>query len=93
LLNHEETKGAKGISVLLCFLRCFPVDLGGQMETQEKNAKIKMANTVAHVIRTIGVLFFVAMAFSLMSWKYAIFAGTACMIIAPVVRRLMISGE
>jgi hypothetical protein len=63
------------------------------MEIQEKNAKIKMANTVAHVIRTIGVLFFVAMAFSLMSWKYAIFAGTACMIIAPVVRRLMISGE
>jgi hypothetical protein len=33
------------------------------------------------------------MAFSLMSWKYAIFAGTACMIIAPAVRRLMISAD
>jgi hypothetical protein len=33
------------------------------------------------------------MAFSLMSWKYAIFAGTACMIIAPLVRRIMISAE
>jgi hypothetical protein len=63
------------------------------METQETNAKIRMANAVAHVIRTIGALFFVAMAFSLMSWKYAIFAGTACMIIAPAVRRLMVSDE
>jgi len=61
------------------------------METQETNAKIRMANAVAHTVRTVGVLFYIAMAFSLMSWKYAIFAGTACMIIAPVVRRLMIS--
>jgi len=63
------------------------------METHETNAKIRTANAVAHIIRTVGVLFFVAMAFSVMSWKYAIFAGTACMIVAPVVRRLMISGE
>ena len=61
------------------------------METQETNSKIRTANAVAHIIRTVGVLFYIAMAFSLMSWKYAIFAGTACMVIAPVVRRLMIS--
>jgi hypothetical protein len=64
-----------------------------KMETHEANAKIRTANAVAHIIRTFGVLFFVAMAFGVMSWKYAIFAGTACMIIAPAVRRLMISGE
>lgn len=64
-----------------------------KMEIQETNAKIRTANTVAHTIRVVGVLFYIAMAFSLMSWKYAIFAGTACMIIAPMVRRLMISGE
>jgi len=63
------------------------------MENQETSAKIRTANAVAHIIRTIGVLFYIAMAFSLMSWKYAIFAGTACMIIAPTVRRLMISAE
>ncbi len=63
------------------------------METRDTNEKIRMANAVAHIIRTVGVLFYIAMAFSVMSWKYAIFAGTACMIIAPAVRRLMISGE
>jgi len=63
------------------------------METQEANAKIRTANAVAHIVRTIGLLFFIAMAFGLMSWKYAIFAGTACMIIAPLVKRLMISAD
>ncbi len=63
------------------------------METREIDSKIRMANAIAHSIRTVGVLFYIAMAFSLMSWKYAIFAGTACMIIAPVVRRLMISAD
>jgi len=63
------------------------------METQETNAKIRTANAVAHIIRIVGVLFYIAMAFNVMSWKYAIFAGTACMIIAPAVRHLMISGE
>ena len=63
------------------------------MESHGANAKIKTANVVAHAIRMVGVLFYIAMAFSLMPWKYAIFAGTACMLIAPVVRRLMISGE
>ena len=63
------------------------------MEAQETNAKIRTANAVAHIIRTVGVLFYIAMAFSLMSWKNAIFAGTACMIIAPAVRRLMVSAD
>jgi hypothetical protein len=63
------------------------------METQEINQKIRTANAVAHIIRTVGVLFYIAMAFSVISWKYAIFAGTACMIIAPAVRRLMISAD
>lgn len=74
--------------------RCVPGDFRrNKLEIQETNTKIRTANAVAHIIRTVGVLFFVAMAFSLMSWKYAIFAGTACMIIAPAVRRLMAAGE
>jgi hypothetical protein len=63
------------------------------METHEANTKLRTANAVAHAIRIVGALFYIAMAFSLMSWKYAIFAGTACMLIAPVVRRMMILGE
>jgi hypothetical protein len=63
------------------------------MESHEANAKIRTSNAFAHAIRIVGVLFFIAMAFGMMSWKYAIFAGTACMIIAPAVRRLMISSE
>jgi hypothetical protein len=63
------------------------------METREANAKIRTANAVARAIRIVGVLFYIAMAFGLMPWKYAGFAGTACMIIAPAVRRLMSSGE
>ncbi len=61
------------------------------MEVQEINEKARTANAVAHIIRTIGVLFFVAMAFGVMSWKWAIFAGVACMIIAPAVRQLIAS--
>jgi hypothetical protein len=63
------------------------------MEVHEVNAKVRTANAVAHVIRMVGVLFYIAMAFSVMPWKYAIFAGTACMIIAPAVRHLMISRD
>ena len=63
------------------------------MEAQEINSKERTANAVAHIIRTIGVLFYIAMAFSVMPWKYAIFAGTVCMIIAPAVRHLMISRD
>jgi hypothetical protein len=64
-----------------------------KMEIRETKEKIRTANAVAHAIRIVGILFYIAMAFSLMSWKYAIFAGTACMLIAPVVRRLMISAN
>jgi hypothetical protein len=49
------------------------------MEAQEINAKARTANAVAHIIRVIGVLFFVAMAFGVLSWKWAVFAGVACM--------------
>ena len=63
------------------------------METHDASAKTRTADAVAHTIRIVGILFYIAMAFSLMPWKYAIFAGTACMIIAPLVRRIMISSE
>jgi hypothetical protein len=44
----------------------FPNDFRrNKMETQETGAKIRTANAVAHIIRTIGVLFYIAMAFSL----------------------------
>ncbi|MBL8187586.1 MAG: hypothetical protein JNK38_06240 [Acidobacteria bacterium] len=58
------------------------------METQDK---IRQANSIAHLIRLIGVLFFIAMAFQIMTWKYAMFGGVACFIIAPFVRRLMVN--
>ena len=60
------------------------------MTNQEIDENIRKANSVAHIIRIVGILFYIAMAFGLMQWKYAIFAGTACMIIAPAVRQLMI---
>ena len=58
------------------------------METQDK---IRQANSIAHLIRLVGVLFFIAMAYQIMTWKYAMFGGVACFIIAPVVRRLMVN--
>jgi hypothetical protein len=59
------------------------------METQEINAKVRRANAVAQVLRVIGVLFFLAMAFGIMSWKWAIFLGTACFVLAPAIRQLL----
>lgn len=56
------------------------------MDNQEK---IKRANAVAHSLRIIGILFFVAMAFQVITWKYAMFGGVACFIAAPAVRRIM----
>lgn len=55
----------------------------------ENTGKISQANMVAHLIRTIGVLFFIAMAFQIMTWKYAMFGGVACFIIAPVIRKMI----
>ena len=61
------------------------------METQEINAKVRRANAVAQLLRVIGVLFFLAMAFGIMSWKWAIFLGTACFVLAPTIRQLLIT--
>ena len=58
-----------------------------QMENQ---AKVRQANAIAHAVRVIGILFFIAMAFQVMTWKYAIFGGVACFIIAPALRRIII---
>jgi hypothetical protein len=60
------------------------------MDNQEK---IRRANAIAHVIRIIGILFFIAMAFQIMTWKYAIFGGVACFIIAPAIRKILIGQE
>lgn len=57
----------------------------------ENPDKIRQANSIAHLIRLVGVLFFIAMSFQVMTWKYAMFCGVACFIIAPVVRRLMVN--
>lgn len=56
------------------------------MENQDN---IRQANSIAHLIRLVGVLFFVAMSFQIMTWKYAMFCGVACFIIAPAVRKLI----
>ncbi|MEP7337074.1 MAG: hypothetical protein ABI977_04970 [Acidobacteriota bacterium] len=60
------------------------------MDTQQK---IRQANTIAHVLRVVGILFFMAMAFQIMTWKYAIFGGVACFIIAPAIRKILIGQE
>ncbi|HEX9001195.1 MAG TPA: hypothetical protein VGB07_14920 [Blastocatellia bacterium] len=57
------------------------------MDTRQK---IRQANAIAHVVRVIGILFFIAMAFQIMTWKYAIFGGVACFIIAPAIRQIMV---
>lgn len=46
------------------------------------------ANLIAVVLGTLGVLFFMAMAFSLLPQNLAIFAGIACFIIAGAVKRI-----
>lgn len=60
------------------------------MDHQEK---IRRANSVAHLLRLIGILFFIAMAFQIITWKYAIFGGVACFIAAPAIRRILIGQE
>ena len=61
------------------------------MTSVESSETLKRANALAQIIRIVGVLFYLAMAFGLMRWQYAIFAGTACMVVAPVVRQLILS--
>jgi hypothetical protein len=45
------------------------------------------ANLIATVLGVLGVLFFMAMAFSILPTNLAIFAGIACFIIAGAVKR------
>ncbi len=46
------------------------------------------SRTIATILMTVGILFFIAMAFQILEWKYAIFAGVSCFILANMVRRL-----
>ena len=45
------------------------------------------ANLIAMVLGTLGILFFMAMAFRILPTNLAIFAGIACFIIAGAVKR------
>ncbi len=55
--------------------------------------KIQQANAMVQVLNAVGVLFFIAMAFSVITWKYAMFGGLACFIIAPAIKRIALSTE
>lgn len=57
----------------------------------DNSEKIRRANSIAHLLRLIGILFFMAMAFQVITWKYAMFGGVACFIAAPAVRRILAS--
>jgi hypothetical protein len=46
------------------------------------------SNIIATVLGTLGILFFVAMAFSILPSKLAIFAGIACFILAGTTKRI-----
>lgn len=46
------------------------------------------ANIIATILGTLGVLFFMAMAFSILPGKFAIFAGVACFILAGTTKRI-----
>lgn len=46
------------------------------------------ANTMAVILSTLGVLFRMAMASSIMPLNVAIFAGVACFILAGAVKRM-----
>lgn len=47
------------------------------------------ANLIAIVLSTLGILFFMAMAFKILPQNYATFAGVACFILAGMVKRLL----
>lgn len=55
----------------------------------ENTEKMRQANMIAHLLRLIGILFFMAMAFQILTWKYAMFGGVACFIMAPAIKRLI----
>lgn len=58
----------------------------------DNSEKIRRANSIAHLLRLTGILFFMAMAFQVITWKYAMFGGVACFVAAPAVRRIL-AGE
>jgi hypothetical protein len=58
----------------------------------DNSEKIRRANSIAHLLRLIGILFFMAMAFQVITWKYAMFGGVTCFVAAPAVRRIL-AGE
>lgn len=47
------------------------------------------ANLVAIGLTTVGIIFFIAMAFQILPSKYALFAGVVCFILAGAVRRYL----
>ncbi|MEW6207811.1 MAG: hypothetical protein AB1631_05550 [Acidobacteriota bacterium] len=49
----------------------------------EERAKI-----MSIVFSTLGLIFFMAMAFQVLPYKYAIFAGVSCFFLAGMCRRL-----
>lgn len=46
------------------------------------------AKILSIVFSTLGLIFFVAMAFQVLPYKYAIFAGVSCFFLAGMCRRL-----
>lgn len=48
----------------------------------------KESNALAIVLSTIGILFFISFGLQLLPFRYAIFGGIACFIIATMMRRL-----
>ncbi len=62
-------------------------------ESTVVDPKVRKANAVAQLVRVIGVLFFIAMAFKVMPFWWALFLGTACMIVAPAIRQLMMARD
>lgn len=55
---------------------------------ENQKMKRKEANSLAIVFSTIGILFFISFGLQLLPFKYAIFGGVACFIVAGMVRRL-----
>mgnify|MGYP000853326264 CR=1 FL=1 len=55
----------------------------------ETSNRIQNPNFVVQVIRAIGVLCFIASGLSILPWNYAVLAGIACFLIAPVVRQFL----
>jgi hypothetical protein len=46
------------------------------------------SKTIAIILSTVGVLFFISTGFSLLPWNIAVFTGIGCFILAGLVRRL-----